>query len=289
MNHKQEFLGHHDIFIVVGSFRFGSTALALMIDDWIRYNWDLHMRPSLFLNEFLSQNHFVVKTNKGYGMEYMDGDVIPFGRTGQNLNLAKVRPPPPHLMRNKLIWLRKMMETHKITFKLDPPDWQAHGTELLEKYLLNDPRSYKIGLCRQDVGNAMISYCIGMDFDMWNFDRETYAQQIAKPIEKKLCRIENIQAFANTVLTHLNWLLYSADTLDAMVWYDQLGNLTMSNIEFSRVRHDQELIKIPMTHVDRCSYYYTNGDDLVDMTNAFQDKMDPLLAEVRKVTQHLVS
>lgn len=289
MNQKQDFLGHHDTFIVVGCFRFGSTALAHMIDDWIRANWELHMRPTLFLNEFLSLHHYANKTEKGFGMGYMTEDYLPFGDSGKSLNLTMVRPAPPHVMRNKLAWINRMKASHKIIIKLDPSDWDKHGAELLEKHLLNDPRSYKLGLCRQDVGNAMISFCIGIDFGIWNMNRDEYDQELTKTIVKKNCRLENMQNFCNTVLSHLNWLLYSADMLNTMVWYDQLDDLQIAQIEFSKIKHDKGIIKNPMSHADRCRLYYNNGEDVIQLANRFQAQMDPLLLEVRKATQHLVS
>ena len=74
-----------------------------------------------------------------------------------------------------------------------------------------------------------------------------------------------------------------------MVWYDTLDDLQIAQIEFSKIKHDKSIIKNPMSHADRCRFYYNNGDDVLALANAFQIKMDPLLAEVRKATQHLVS
>jgi hypothetical protein len=290
MDHKQEFFNNHDIIAIMGCFRFGSTALGSLFKHWYDKNRALHQRPPLFLNEFLVNHHYITKHGNALHMGYLSEDRLAFGDRTQDhtpwLELTAVRPPPPHVMEAKLRWLKQTQRTHMISMKLDPMDWEAHGAALLDQYLLSDPRTFRIGLCRQDVGNAMISYAVGVHFNFWNYNQEEYQREISRPIEPITLKIHTVQIFCNAVLSHLNYLLYAANTLDSMVWYNQLTDLIIPKIGLI---HESEswLYKNPMEHHTRAHKYFTNAQDVINLATDFQAQMDPVLEEVRKATDHL--
>jgi hypothetical protein len=283
MDKASEFFENHDVAAVIGCFRFGSTALSKIFRLWFSEHRHFHQKGSLFLNEFFVDHHYVSKNTFGLKIDYLTEDRLEFGDDW--LSLTNQRPARHDVMERKLRWLNRQKKENMISLKLDPEDWSSHGAALLEQYLLNDPRCFKVGLCRQDIGNAMISYAIGMNFNFWNFTESEFQAEIAKPITPTKVKIRDLQDFANAVLSHLNHLLYT-DQLDAMVWYDQLQNVNLPNIGMFN-RHCDGLYKNPIPHEERVTRYFTNGEELIGLAKAFQSQMDPLLAEVRKNTDHL--
>jgi hypothetical protein len=277
----RDFFDDYDCVVVLGCFRFGSTALATMIKNW----YNEHGYGCLYLQEYFTGHHYVVERNGQYVPSAFPDDNVWFGddQQGKWLRLTTQRPMPPYLMQSKLDWLVQRMADNKIVIKIDPPDLQGPGGLLIRDQLLSNPRVFKLGLNRQDVGNAMISYAIGYHFNFWNFGPEMLKMEYEKSVEPVKAAADPLQVYVNDMVLHNTWLLHNMGMLQGMVWCDQLGrvdipamgmqNYSKTWVTAHHVPHDQ-----------RVQRYFTNHAQLLDLANAVERNMAELIDEVRRLS-----
>lgn len=283
MDKKQQFFESYDIAAVIGCYRFGSTAMAKMIAAHYAKHRDLHGKSAMFVDELLNSTQFFMPGTNG-GMGYIEPEWVMFGN--DKVNLRNHGATAAHIMDSKFRWLKHQTKDKKISIKINPPDFTAHGAQLLHTHLFDDNRVFKLGLCRQDIGNALISFAIGMYFNFWIFNEEQYNLEVAKSLQPTQCYLHTVQHYASMVMDHLNYLLYSADRLEAMVWYEQLTDLSIPEMGMSNSRKSS-IYKTPTAHADRASTYFTNSEELIATAADLQLRFDPLLSAVRTATDHL--
>lgn len=273
----ERFLSRYDCVAICGCFRFGSTALAQKITQFFIDKG----RPALFLNEIFTNHHFLSHGDDGQlRIESLPMDTLPFGNDPRAVR-AVIGPRPDSLFRAKLAWLSQNMSHTKMIIKLDPDDWLGTNGELLEEFVLDNPRVYAIGLNREDVDNAIISYLIGTHFNFWNFGAGDLMAEYGREVVPVSVVAADVQGILDLILLHNNWLWYMRDRLDRLVWFDRLETLRIPEIGLVddvvtwTVRH-------PVPHKDRLVKYFTNPVDVAEFAAAARHNLSGLIDAVKQ-------
>lgn len=278
MDAPAEFFRDYDCIAICGCFRFGSTALAQKIARFLQDN----QQPALFLNEFFTGHHFLTHTDEGQLIiDSLEYDWLAFGNEGRGVRTILQRPIPDNLFRSKLDWLRQSMSKTKMVLKLDPSDWQGSNGSMLEEFILDNPRVYTLGLNRQDVGNAMISYLIGTQFNFWNYPKHMIVDEYDKEVHQLPANTDDMQSFIDHMLLHNNWLWYMRDRLDKLIWYDEIEHLRIPEIGLH-----QDIStwadKHHVSHAERVRKYFTNPSDVLRIAADVQTNFNGIIESVRK-------
>lgn len=272
-----KFWQDHDCIAVCGNFRYGSTALGTKLQSWAKQ----HNDRVLFLNEFFTLHHFLDDPHGAYAPNFFPVDHLQLQGSNAKVKLTIDRPIPDNIFRAKCDWLRDKMRDIKIILKIDPDDWQGLNGRELERFILDNPRVFAIGLNRQDIGNAMISYLIGVRFNFWNFGKDDLALALSEPVQPITVGTGEMQEFVRCAILHNNWLWYMRDRLGAMVWYEDIQDLRIpelgirENVWSWSTRND-------MDHHDRARRYFVNHDAVIAMAQQLQQSLEPLLTAVRR-------
>ncbi len=280
MSLAEQFAEKYDCVVICGNFRFGSTALSVKLSSWLT-----HLKCDvLWLNEFFTAHHFVDFDEQGkFSFNSIRDDFIPFDGDSHAIELALHRPIPDSLVRFKIGWLKDKMRTHKIVLKTDPVDWTGASGKILEDFIFENPRIYKLGLNRRDIGNAMISYLIGIQCGYWNSGESEFKTEMSKSVNPVPAHLHRMQEFWNFTLTHNNWLWYMHRRIDHLVWYDQIENLQISEIGLISEPSKIWTYKNPIPHSDRLKKYFTNPDAVADVAKHVQDNMHELIDSVYRL------
>ena len=223
----RDFFDDYDCVVVLGCYRFGSTALATMIKNW----YNEHGYDCLYLQEYFTGHHYVIE------------------RHGRSV----------------------------------PSAFQGPSGLLIRDQLLSNPRVFKVGLNRQDVGNAMISYAIGYHFNFWNFGPAMLQMEYDKAVEPVKAAADPLQGYVNDMVLHNTWLLHNMGMLQGMVWCDQLGSVDIPAMGMQGYNKTW-VTAHHVPHVQRVQRYFTNHAQLLDLANAVERNMAELIGEVRRLS-----
>lgn len=274
----EDFLRDYDCVAICGCFRYGSTALASKINRWIKS----HGHASLWLNEFFAGHHFLIENPTGdLVIEDVPMNWIPLAGSNRKVVTSMQRPIPEHLMRLKIGWLTQTMTNRKMVIKLDPSDWSGESGRLLEDFVFGNPRVYPIGLNRQDVGNAMISYVIGEKFNFWIYNEDEFRSEWSKPVTPIAVAEYEMQVIYSEMLLHNNWLWYSRDHIPRLVWYDEIPGLTIPEIGM-QADPGTWSYKHHVPHGERAAKYFTNHDAVMQMAADMQHALDGIIRSVKQ-------
>lgn len=274
MSAADDFLSRYDCIAICGCFRFGSTALAQKISQFCIDNG----RQALFLNEIFTNHHFLATATMG--IESLPMDTLPFGDDPRAVR-AVMGPRPDSLFRAKLAWLRDNMSHTKMIIKLDPDDWLGTNGMLLEEFVLDNPRVYALGLNREDVDNAIISYLIGIHFNFWNFGAGDLMVEYGREVCPVAVTAADVQPMVDLILQHNNWLWYMRHRLDRLVWFDQLEGLRIPEIGLVDDVEDWS-VRHPVPHDARLVKYFTNHGDVADFARAARHNLTGIISAVRR-------
>lgn len=271
------FFRDYDLVLICGCFRFGSTALAQKMAQFFMD----HGHATLFLNEFFTAHHYLTNNDgEGLKMATIPRDFIPFGDDAKGVR-STMAARQDGLFRAKLDWLRGNMGIFKLVVKVDPDDWLGTNGEMLERCLLDNPRVYRIGLNRQDVGNAIISFLISTHFGFMNFGSDSIMSEYSKPVQPVTVKAADVQPMVDLLLSHNNWLWHMRHRLDRLIWHDEIEGLRLPDIGMDTdtaslsARH-------PVPHDQRLRKYFINHEEVAAFAAAAQANLDGLVSEVRR-------
>lgn len=274
---SKNFFSNYDCIAVCGCFRFGSTALGQKLAQFCVDNG----YRTRFLNEFFTMHHYLATNDEnGLHATSLPMDFIPFGGDQRAIR-STMAARNDSIFRAKITWLRQNMSRYKLVLKLDPDDWIGSNGEMLEDFIFGNPRVYKLGLNRQDVGNAIISYLIGIHFGFWNFGSGTIIDEYDKTVKPVQIVSDDLQPMVDLLLLHNNWLWYMRDRLDGLVWHDQIEHLRLPGIGLiSDI--DSYSAKHPIPHEKRLQKYFINHEEVGSFAAAAQANLNELISEVRR-------
>ena len=270
-------LDRYDSIVVFGNYRYGSTVLCDLLHGFLEsqginaQEWNEYLHSNKYLAP--SANHGVISLS-------LDVDMIDFG---QDKILFVSDPPQPHIVRAKLEHWRRARRDNFIVFKISPDDFDHGNSELIRQYVLDDPQVYKLGLNRNSVGNAAISYAIGSYHNVWNENEAKLRAMWEADVTQARVHTHLLQHYVNLVLRHNHWLYFNAGILDDIAWFEDLRNLQLPGIGYHGFT-ETDLAANPVDHQTRARKYFSNADDLLSFAQRLQIELQPLIDNLRSAT-----
>ena len=260
MNHP---LDKFNTIAVFSNYRYGSSAICNILR-----NFAVSVgRPVYDWSEYLTEMTRVVSTVDGY-KTIIGERRLAFGKDLISVNND---PQPRHITRVKLDTWDRARKDSLIVFKIMPQDFEEGNDSLIYDRILSDPKVYKIGLNREDVSNAAISFLVGHQHEIWHGTKEQFEDWWKLDVRPIPVDHDLLQFYAKHVSRHNMWLDHATHLLDEIVWFDELGALDLPNIGLHGFR-------------DRANRYFTDPDDLLRFLEAFQSEMQPLIDSLKLKT-----
>lgn len=272
-----DFTDRYDSIVVFGHYRYGSTVLCDLLRNWLK----AHGTTSEDWNEFLHANKYLTVVDGQWVSRSLTADYLDFGQ--EKVSFID-KPESLYMTELRFQHFTRIKKQRFVVLKIAPDDFADGKHELIKKYLLDDPRVFKLALNRVSVGKSLISFCQGIYHNVWNEEalrlRELWDGEIT-PVRADLGLISG---YIDKTLAHNNWLLYNCHRFHDMVWYEDLKNLNIPAMGM-RDFHDTKIAKHHIDHETRARRYFTNADDLLALADEFERVMRPMIENVRMIWQ----
>lgn len=276
-NHSGPTAARYDAVMVFALPRSGSSALCDGLSLWLRQqgftaeNWE----------EFLAPQKYLTASETGYTIRSLQQDTVPFG--AETIWLSS-RPSTPHVVRAKMALWQQHRVDHMIVSKLMPFDLRDGADLLINQMVLGDDRVLKLGINRMDVGNALISWLIGMHHGIWYGSAVDIMDRLQRPIEPIMVSADLLQRYVNLVQQHNHWLWYSADRLDRILWFHDLRDLHIPELGFRGIL-PTKIQLTPMDHEARARRCFANADEVLACAHELEIALRPLISNVLELCQ----
>ncbi len=268
-----EFFEKYDSIVVIGNYRFGSSALCNILHNFVKskgikaFEW----------SEYLSINKFIVDSDEGLVDRWLSIDLFPFE---DKIIRVDQRPIPRFLVKSKLDYFNEVKKKNFVIFKISVEDFYDGNDELIEKYILNNDRVFKLGLNRFDVDNAIVSHLVGEYFNFWNSNESGTALFNSTPVVKARVEQKVIAHIFKTIVMHNTWLFHNHKCLNQIVWHHELDHLNINEMGLTNFS-ESKFAKNPVPHRQRTDKYFTNSEEVLKFTSLVQKELEPLISSIK--------
>ena len=274
MNKTTEFLKKYNSIVVFSNYRTGSTALCNILANFIQQQ----NTPVFLWMEYLLNNLYLTEKYGGLQVDAMKSGSFAYGPG--NIYVAK-RPVPYHIVQSTLKFFNKARLNNFVIFKVMPDDFLNGNDKLLMDYILKDDTIFKIGLNREDTYNTIIS---SVEAALTNQHHIIKDQPIAKSdIIQQIVPSHIINRTVDNIIQHHTWLFYNHFLLNQIIWYDELSNLSISDLGLHHFAETM-FLKNTADHSTRATTHFLNSDEFLKCASVLHNEILPLVENVRSVS-----
>lgn len=257
-------INSYDSICIFASPRSGSNLLVEQLSSGLISKHKLNAKP---LYEYLSPHNYI---NEKFECVYIDREHV---------------LPRPFKNGLDLYRLENLIEYQKHgvfpVFKIFPNDQSVDNRLHIKKYILDDPRIFKVCLNRKDVVNQILSYCIGLSTGVWHIKSNNVL------IEDKIWRKYQITKdvlsdIGSSIMLHQLWHAEQAKRYcNKIVWYNELTDISWPELEL----HSSDLLSTTLTkgthnHIDIGSKSIINFDEVYDYAKMIERNLKHIMAEL---------
>jgi hypothetical protein len=276
MDQCYEFLDKYNSIVIFCNYRTGSTALCDILSNFIRK----HGTPAFNWAEYLTTNLYL--TDSYIGLQANGIQANHYLYAGGAIKIAE-RPIPAHILQAKMDFFNRMRKDNFIIFKIQPDDFLNGNHEIINREILADESIYKIGLTREDTDNLIISNITAGLTGIWHKIKDIEQQPLAP--EKKPVPFKMIDNNVKNVIMHNTWLFYNYQTLNKIIWYDELNSLNIDELGLHNFS-ESIFLKNDKLHVDRCKEYFLDSEEFLSLVQQIHDDLKPIVQNVRHISYY---
>lgn len=163
--------------------------------------------------------------------------------------------------------------------KIFPEDYTHHNYEHIHRYIINDPKIFKICLNRADIRNQFLSYFIARSTNKFHVYLGD-ASEDERPCNQMTVTAAEMDEIKNVILMHYSWHATNAQTYcHKTVWYHDMTRVDYPELglplESLRYERQRKAVNDHTAMGTRCITNFTELD-------AYATKLEKHLAGLRR-------